>query len=657
MRQWLIAGLCFLFSAAPRFAAAEVAAAALFSALPLAEDPHLSPDGRSVAMISARDQKAAVLVWRSDGTERWYFPGGNDQINWVAWKGNDHVLISLRFAQLDLFHHLVGATRLLVTETNSKNPVQVTFREPPPPPNVVTLGRQIFQPPNLQDRVISDLPHDPRNILLAVAASSENPRPSVMMVDLTNGEPTPLLRGGANIVKWMADPDGAVRLRQSLDREGGVNMLTTRVRDRDGADWRVVHRGATDRDGRFIPLAFSSGNPNMLYVMSDQENGRMALRTIDTVTAQIGPILAADSQCDIEPILRNGVVVGTSNPCQGAVESYLDSGWREDQAMVQRALKTDLVAVLDRTADGHFSLIRSAAYSSAPPTFWYFDKSGEQKTLVRIADSYGPLTSEDTAPTRRVTVTARDGLAIPALLTLPRHEAGPLGFVVLPHGGPSAHDSEEFDWIVQFLAHRGYGVIQPQFRGSTGYGAAFQRAGFREWGGKMQNDVTDATRWLVDQHLADPRRICILGFSYGGYAALMGAAQQPNLYKCAGALAAVTDLEKLLSDREHAEFAGIDRDRVVGDSGVMPGQSPVDYAARFPVPVLIVHGKLDFTVPVGHGESMERALKAAGKPVKALYLDKADHFLSRTEDRLACLKAIDTFLADEIGPGRSAPPS
>jgi dipeptidyl aminopeptidase/acylaminoacyl peptidase len=204
---------------------------------------------------------------------------------------------------------------------------------------------------------------------------------------------------------------------------------------------------------------------------------------------------------------------------------------------------------------------------------------------------------------------------------------------------------------------RGYGVLQPQFRGSSGYGASFQQAGYRQWGGKMQDDVTDATRWLIERKLADPARICLFGLSYGGYAALMGAATQPELYQCAAAWAPVTDLADLLQDRDHNEFGWLNRDRMVGEQGVRPRQSPIDLAADVTLPVLLMHGREDYTVPVRHSLEMEARLLSAHRPVSALYLDQADHFLSRGSDRIAVLRALDGFLSDHLGAGRPLSPS
>ena len=649
----LIVFVLVLFSAAKL--RAEPPPVELFAALPQADDPHLSPDGEAVAMIANEDGRAAVRVWHPSGREQWFFPASNNQLNWIAWKGNDRLVLSLRFTSVQ-GGRPVGATRLMFTELASSQSVQVVFREPVPPPDSIIIARQAFQPPNLQDRVVSLLPKDPQNILLAAAIGDDASRPQVMEVDVRSGRPRPALKPMGAIVRWIADADGVVRLRQNLEfTDGSPHGLVVRVRDGADGEWRIVHKSVADRDPRFIPVAFSKTNSSLLYVMADQDNGRLALYPFDTVSLSLGPALAADSQCDIEPVLRDNQLVGYSNPCSGSAETYLDTGWQRDQAAIRHALKTEQVAILDRTPDGKFSLLRSSRNASTPPTYWYFNQA--QKTLTRIADAY-PALADQISPSRRVSINMRDGAVIPALLTLPKgREQGPIAFVVLPHGGPTAHDSEEFDWIVQFIASRGYGVLQPQFRGSSGFGASFQRAGYRQWGGRMQDDVTDASTWLIKQGLADRKRICIVGFSYGGYAALMGAAKEPGLYQCAVAMAPVTDLGRLLVDRERQEFASIDRERTVDEDGVRFGQSPVDWAGSFSVPVFLIHGRQDFVVPVGHSEAMEEKLRRSGREVTALYLDQADHGLGHAADRLACLRALEAFLKAHLGNGLPLSPS
>ena len=225
--------------------------------------------------------------------------------------------------------------------------------------------------------------------------------------------------------------------------------------------------------------------------------------------------------------------------------------------LLSKTLAGKINVIADRTADGKRVLVE-LEIRGGPAEYWMLDRTTKPTHLTEILDAHEHLPDAVIAPVKLVSYKARDGLDIPAYLTVPvGHTDGPWPFVVLPHGGPTAHDSRDFDFMVQFLASRGYGVLQPEFRGSSGFGAALERAGLQQWGRAMQDDVTDGTHWLIDQKLADPKRIAIVGGSYGGYAALMGTIREPALYRCALAFAPVADVAKLISDIRHTAFADL----------------------------------------------------------------------------------------------------
>ena len=630
-------------------ASADTVPVERYAALPQIEAPRLSPDGTRVAMISSRDgNRAALRLWRNDDTAEWFSPVDLDEVNWVTWKDSGRLLVSLRGTERE-GDRQAGLSRLIFVGVEDKQFVRVQFREVVPSAHVLVIGREPYHPPNVQDRVISLLPDDPQHILLA-AAPEDPAHPQAVLVDVRDGTPRVLLRPAGNVVRWLADPAGNIRLKETMHtREDGGASLTYQVRDGGQDDWRLLHGSELDRSPRFVPLAFSPRSGAGLLVLAD-EDGRLALREMDTRTQAMGPVLASDPRCDIEPAMRDDRLVGYADPCRDDVETYFDSGWQKDQDVLQRALKTRMVRIVDRTPDGRYALVESSATPMAPSSYWYFNQADGKKLLIHLGEAYPGVPADAVGQVRQVTIAARDGTPLPALLTLPpAPPAGPAPFVVLPHGGPAAHDSARFDWIVQFLASRGYGVLQPQFRGSTGYGAAFQRAGYRQWGRAMQDDVTDATRWLIEQKLADPARICIAGSSYGGYSALMGAAQHPDLYRCSVAVAPVTDMDRLLRDRDLGEFGDIHRDRVAGALDPAEIPSPVGAAGHMTVPVLLIHGRRDFTVPVGHTEAMAEKLTRAGHPPKVVILEDSDHFLSFAGSRLKMLKAIEEFLGANLG--------
>jgi len=249
---------------------------------------------------------------------------------------------------------------------------------------------------------------------------------------------------------------------------------------------------------------------------------------------------------------------------------------------------------------------------------------------------------------------ARDGMQVPSIITLPvdPKKRQNLPLIALPHGGPEAHDSIGFDWLAQYLSAKGYAVLQPNFRGSNGFGNALRDSGHGEWGQKMQDDVSDGVAALVKAGYVDPKRVCIMGASYGGYSALAGGAFSPELYRCVISIAGVSDLPRMLKS---AKFKfGSNHwvvgywEKIIGDSDKerekLKSISPINSVDKFKAPVLLVHGKDDTIVPIRQSSLMHKALKTAGKDVEFITLKGEDHWLSGSETRLALIKAINEFL-------------
>jgi len=262
-----------------------------------------------------------------------------------------------------------------------------------------------------------------------------------------------------------------------------------------------------------------------------------------------------------------------------------------------------------------------------------------------------------------VSYTARDGQKISSYVTLPatitdNSQLKKLPFIVLPHGGPYGRDSKRFDYFAQFFASRGYGVLQMNFRGSAGYGKAFEQAGRKNWV-VMQEDVEDGTRWLIKKGYADPDRTCIAGWSYGGYAALMGAAKNPDLYQCAIAMAALTDIKDFMQDQRDYRFGRATIKGFIGNGfegkDDIKANSPVKLAEDMTVPLFLAHGELDQQVHFDQYKRMKRALKGSKAKVTYMEFKDEDHYLSNEKNRIEFFKGLDKFLNKTVGESEFAP--
>lgn len=282
-------------------------------------------------------------------------------------------------------------------------------------------------------------------------------------------------------------------------------------------------------------------------------------------------------------------------------------------------------------------------------TWWLVDAAAGRAEI--LGQKYPGIRGKRVAPVRTIDYRAADGLALHGLLTLPPgRRASELPLVVLPHGGPTEHDYPGFHWLAQAFASRGYAVWQPNFRGSSGHGFALLEAGYGEWGRKMQTDISDGVAELARRGIVDPERACIVGASYGGYAALAGVTLQQGLYRCAVSVAGISDLEYMLQRvRRFGQYDLLRHHRLLLGAesifdDVLDERSPVNRAERADAPVLLIHGKDDVVVPIQQSERMRDALEDAGKPVEMLILDSEDHWLSRESTRTRMLNAAVEFV-------------
>lgn len=346
-------------------------------------------------------------------------------------------------------------------------------------------------------------------------------------------------------------------------------------------------------------------------------------------------------------------MVGASFATDRRQSVYFDPEIERLKTALARALPGNpAIRIVDSSLDGR-RLPIEAGKDRDPGVTYILDRDSNR--LQTFLVTHPALKGVALAEMRPVTYTASDGTMIPAYLSLPpgRETAKGLPAIVMPHGGPSARDEWGFDWLPQFFAARGYAVLPPNFRGSAGYGEEWlQVNGFQSWRTAI-GDVADAGRWLVSEGVADPRRLAVVGWSYGGYAALQSAVTEPDLFRAVVAIAPVTDLARLIEERRGWTDRAITRD-FIGTGPHLREGSPAQNAERIGAPVLLFHGTHDLNVGVGQSRLMASRLERAGVPHELVIFDRVEHSLPDSEARARLLRESDAFLQRAFGPQQRA---
>jgi dipeptidyl aminopeptidase/acylaminoacyl peptidase len=469
-------------------------------------------------------------------------------------------------------------------------------------------------------------------------------------VDLATGRGREIATGTSYTSDWVVGLDGTPVARSEWN--GELDQYS--VLGREGDAWNRIFALS---DGEEPWLAGMTADGRSVVMIGENGTDRSKAWGLP-LDGSPAAVLYEDPEGDVVNVItdpRTRVVVAYLISGGETDVYYVDEKRRNQAKSMSRTFAGKEVTAIDRSRSGRRILVR-AGTPAEPPIVYLVDFDRGAADIV--GEAYPELVGVALGKVRAFSYPARDGTSIPAFLTLPPgvEEAKNLPLVVMPHGGPHSHDSSDFDWFSQFLASRGYAVLQPQFRGSTGYGKAHREAGRHQWGGLMQDDVTDGSAYLVKTGAVDPRRICIVGASYGGYSALAGAAFTPDLYACAISINGVSDLPKVLADRERRYGSQSDlvdswREHIGAptDPQVI-ARSPARAAANVRAPVLLLHGTQDTVVPILQSEVMDSALTAAGKPHKFVRLDGEDHWLSRASTREQVLTEVERFLATNLKP-------
>jgi dipeptidyl aminopeptidase/acylaminoacyl peptidase len=591
--------------------------------------PSISPDGYKVAYVTRVEGTRVLMVLDLQKRERRGLMSAivdRFEISYCKFKNDERLLCGFRGTQF-YRGQPYGVSRLVAVDVAGKGKPRVLIQ------NGSEGGSQF------QDRVLDWQHDDPKRVLIELSGDGD-PFPTVHSLDVYTGLTYVVQRSRSSITDWSADRQGIVRFGYGFD--GSKHSYI--ARDSSEAPWRTLAKwetGASD----FSVVGFGV-LPATLLVEADH-NGRGAIFEMDLSEKSDRQLLFSNLEVDVGgPIYwpADHRIIGFEYETDRTHRKFFDAEAEAIYAAIDRLRPESDNEVIDSSRDGKRLLVVSRS-DTRPTEYSILDLTANK--LLRVGSANPALADTPLAPMKPVKIKAADGQILPGYLTLPVGSSGKnLPTIVYPHGGPHSRDSWRFDPMVQFMASRGFAVVQVNFRGSTGYGKEWYEAGLRNWGTVMVDDVTSATKWAVAEGIADPAHVCIVGWSFGGYAALMSAVRANELYRCVVSIAGVSDL-RLLANEWRFSYGGKNwAEYALGDdSSELKAGSPSRSAAKIRAPVLLIHGDHDIQAGVDHSRRMARVLEREKKKVELVVIEDGNHSLSRYEWRETLYTKLEAFLA------------
>lgn len=611
----------------------------VFSQLPAFERPQLSLSGNKVAYIRniAGDQAASVLMVLDMDTKKNHMllHADNEKVkfNWFRWANDETLLISSRTESRDRGLRYYE-TRLFGMPYNAQEKGKQAKR---------MLSARSYNKygsshvPQFQDNIVSWLPEDPDHVLISVDMEVSHV-PSVYKLDVNKARMSRLEKSKRKIRDWFADRQGVPRVGIALNFDNGKET----VYYKNGDEWDVLFTFNAMEDKGVTIKGFAK-DPNQLYYTAYKGDYKV-LYKMDLTTKESVEILAEEGYDVTGSLIYSPV----TNDAIGIYHPQADNGrhyWEDRYGKLQKGLDQalpDYNNYLISFSKDENNYILFSEKDDEPGTYYIGDrKAGTIDLLFR---QYPEIDQNRIGEHKLVSYEARDGTKIHGYLTLPKVGKAPYPTIIHPHGGPGARDYAGFDYLTAYLSNKGYAVFRPNFRGSSGYGYQFAQAQMAGWGLEMQDDITDGTQWLIDEGITDKEKMCIVGWSYGGYAALMATVKTPQLYKCAVSMAGVSDLDMLVKKSRYFLNKKFVKNQIGEDSDDREARSPITHVEKIQTPILLVHGDEDRSVHVDHSRDMADELEDHDKVFKYVELDAGDHYLSIQRNRHIFFNEMDTFL-------------
>lgn len=598
----------------------------------------ISPDGKHLAVLINDEGRKTLAFLETDSFEVTYTLRGSerDQAGDYFWVNDERVIVQVEQVRGSFEKPLNLGEIFAVNYDGGKRKMIFGYRSKG---GIVLAGHAGF--------LLDNLSGDDRHILIRkqLIDRRSDIRPTVVRLNVYNGREKRLKRAPIGYSKFLVDNEGQPRFVSGLDKDFNAKLFYSKGKNQD---WQPF---GEEFEGEFSPIRFTQDNTG-IYALKSVDGKPKGLYKYDLATGKESLLYRseiADPTHSISSSLNGvyGIRVDEDYPSYHYIEPDLE------EAKLHRALigafEGDKVSITSMTRDQRLAVVHVSGDRN-PGEFYLFDT--QKMSAKFLLSSAKWINKSELAETEPFRIKTPDGLTLNGLLTIPRGKSKNLPTVVLPHGGPHARDYWGYDAQVQMLASAGYAVVQVNFRGSTGYGKSFEQAGYGHWGTKIQDDILLATKYVIQQGVADKDRVCIFGASFGGYSAVQSAIRTPEAFKCAIGYVGVYDLEMLYNEGDIKEHTWGDAylDETLGkESADLVAQSPVHNIDKLKAPVLIIHGKDDLRAHFEHALALKEALDKRSHPYEWLVKDKEGHGFYNEDNILEANQSILRFLKKHIG--------
>jgi len=614
----------------------------------------ISPGGDYLGVLRIAEDKRSLVIFTFPDmkfSSMLTYPG-NDQVGSFWWASDERVLASL-LRQSDRYEAARSTGELIgMNADGSKKKYLFGYRAG----GNAASGRvkRKLQTQYASASIMNRLPDHPSKVLIQVSkwSSGFSNYVETVWLDIYSGKQSRRVRAPAPNAFLIADNKGEIKFSFFTDSD---QNSVIHVRNPDTGRWTEFSRTPYG-EAETTPIAVLEDGT--LYVRHSPDEGPYGVYTVNPENGSFEEVYRHEFVDARVADDSAGIPYGVYT-MPGKIEfTSLDENhpWSRAVMGLQRVFPDGSVRITSSTDDNRLMIV-NIIQDTKTPEFFLFDT--ENNRLNQLFDSRPWVDDSKLAAMQPITVTARDGVELHGYLTLPVGSDGKnVPLVIVPHGGPHGpRDSWGYQWFEGFIPTGGYAMLQINYRGSGGYGPKFERMGHGEWAGKMQDDLTDSVRWAIDQGIADPERICIFGWSYGGYAAVMSITREPELYKCAVSGAGVYDQDVQYTGSDFAKGTLWGRkyiDKVIGPTRQDRRQaSPTTFVDRIQTPLLLVHGEEDSRVPIEHARALQKAMTAAGKPEPRLIaLKNEEHTPGNPQNKERMYREILAFFDQYIGARR-----